>query len=460
MSLPRKAAICSFVLAVAVFSARIPANAQVGTSERLIRVTWQDAKDKSIHWGEFLQVGPGIVFQDQGKIDGFPELDDEQSLGPMERVGNVMVLGVRGGAEGKTQGGWLAIDLQVIEQPHGDHSDYTFGDAPRVIQTVLDDSRKCPIHLYTYNREFYLANDALNGFTRIDPNSLLAGGEGAKGVFYRGGGGHITMAVVDGKVGYSTWIGETKSGKGQVDVVNLEKPGEESVAYSFESPTPGLHGAISNSGRVFLAPADGIIWVDADLSLSGSPESVKVNYLSLGVNQEDDSPYRTGGFTDHKDWVLFMSGRGKDAGLCMVRASAPAPTVTKLKIPTGEGLTMGLPRCVTAITGKNYAIGFQTKRAGKAKEQLTIIDLDPNQDRDYADATIAKSFEVGDGGVEGYSSFHSICFDDDRRFAVFTNPADGEICLLSLDKLSIVSRHKVGGIPTDIVAAGGEASKH
>ncbi|MEM7454520.1 MAG: hypothetical protein AAF456_09220 [Planctomycetota bacterium] len=456
----RMVTLCALVVGLITCSSGSPASAQFGGSEQLIRITWQNAADNSLHWGEFVQVGPSIVFQNQGRVADFPALEANQSLGPMERIGNIMVMGVRGGAEGQPQGGWLALDLRVIEQPHGDHSDYTYGGAPGVIQTVLDDSRLCPIHLYTYDREFYLANDALNGFTRINPRALLSGGDGAKGTFYRGGGGHITLATVGGKVGYSTWIGETESGTGQVDVVNLDKPGEESVAYSFESPTPGLHGAIANSGRVFLAPNDGIIWVDADATLSQTAESVSVNHLSLGTNPTDQTPNRTGAFTDHRDWVLFLSGRDDDAGLCMVQASAPAPSVAKLVVPTDPGLRMGMPECVTALTGKNYAMAFQTKRAGDAVEKLTIIDLDPNQDRDFSDAMVVMTYDIGDGGVEGYRSYHSLCFDDDNRFAVFTNPADGEICLLALDTLNLVGRYKVDGIPTGVLAIGGEASKH
>ena len=82
------------------------------------------------------------------------------------------------------------------------------------------------------------------------------------------------------------------------------------------------------------------------------------------------------------------------------------------------------------------------------------------QDRNFADASVAKTFDVGDGGVEGFFSYHSISVDDDERYAVFTNPADGEICLLSLDNLKVLGRQKVGGIPTGIIAVGGEASKH
>ena len=460
LSLPLKAAITAFVIVASSLSILPTAKAQHGGSEQLIRVTWQDAKDKSLHWGEFVKVGPSIVFQNQGKVAGFPTLGDSQSLGTMKRIDNMLVLGVRGGSQGQPQGGWLAVDLKVTEQLHGDHSDYTYGDAPHVTLTALNDSRKYPIHLYEYNKEFYMANDPLNGFTRIDPNKLMAGGDDALGVFYRGGGGHITMAAVNKKVGYSTWMGSTESGKGKIDVIDLAKPGEGSIAYSIESPTPGLHGAITNSGRVFMAHADGIVWVDADLDLSQSAESVKINHLSLGKNPQDEQPYRTGAFTDHKDWVFFLAGEDKDAGLYMIQASASTPSVSKLLIETKPGLRLGMPECVTALSGRDYAMAFQSKRAGDAVEQLTIIDLDPNQDRDFSDAKIQTSIDVGSGLVEGYRSYHSISFCDDEAYAVFTNPADGEICLLSLDKLKVVSRQKVGGVPTGIIAIGGEASKH
>ena len=112
-----------------------------------------------------------------------------------------------------------------------------------------------------------------------------------------------------------------------------------------------------------------------------------------------------------------------------------------------------MPECVTALSGKDYALAFQTKRAGEAVEQLTIIDLDPNQDRDFSDASgSVKSLRCWQrwssrdiGLITRFASMMTV------RFAVFTNPADGEICLLSLDKLNVVSRHKVGGIPTGIV---------
>ena len=85
---------------------------------------------------------------------------------------------------------------------------------------------------------------------------------------------------------------------------------------------------------------------------------------------------------------MFLAGKGADAGLCIIKASAEAPAVSKLTVETKPGLFLGMPECVTALSGKEYAMAFQSKRAGDAAEQLTIIDLDPNQDRDFADAKV------------------------------------------------------------------------
>ena len=95
MSWPCKLALYAFVIGVTALSTVYTANAQHGGSEQLIRVVWQDAKDKSLHWGEFLQVGPSIVFQNQGKVSDFPNLTGNQRLGTMERIDNLLVLGVR-----------------------------------------------------------------------------------------------------------------------------------------------------------------------------------------------------------------------------------------------------------------------------------------------------------------------------------------------------------------------------
>ena len=84
---------CAFLTCAAVFASTQITFAQFGAgSEQLIRVAWQDAQDKSLHWGEFVQVRPSIVFQDQGKVAGFPALTGNQALGTMKRIDNMLAV--------------------------------------------------------------------------------------------------------------------------------------------------------------------------------------------------------------------------------------------------------------------------------------------------------------------------------------------------------------------------------
>ncbi|WP_166825846.1 hypothetical protein [Thalassoroseus pseudoceratinae] len=442
------------------FERSATANASGRRSERMVRIVWQDREEKTLRWGEFVQVGPRLLFRTGGEVQGFPSLKKErQELVQMQRMEDILVVGVRDDDDGQFQSGWAAVDLGVDEIPHGDHSDYEYRNHPRVLATQLDKSQGNPAHLYLYDGQFYLANDRLDGFTRFVPKALRGPVEGRRGTFYRGGGGHITLAAVDNQVAYSTWIGGGAT-NGQVDVVDLSKNGEKAIAYSFHLPSGGLHGAIANSGRVFFAPSDGIYWVDADLNLQSTAETVKPNHLSLGEDAESDRPLRTGAFVNHRNWVMFTTGKMDQSALCLVDAAASKPKVIKVPIKTADGLSLITPETVVAANGKRYAFVFQNKKEGEVREKLTIIDLDPNRDRDFSDAAIAKTLDVGASQVEGHYGHHSIAFDDDKRFGILTNPGDGEIWLLSLNTLSVIGKHKVGGMPTKVLAVGGEASKH
>jgi len=74
-----------------------------------------------------------------------------------------------------------------------------------VVGSRLDKQQGNSAHLYLYDGHFFLANDKLNGYTRIDPAkyATIEGRKLGKGKpqFLTGRGNHITLAVVEGKVG-------------------------------------------------------------------------------------------------------------------------------------------------------------------------------------------------------------------------------------------------------------------
>ncbi|WP_397569973.1 hypothetical protein [Schlesneria sp. T3-172] len=432
-----------------------------GQPEPMTRIVWQDRDRKTLMWGDLVKAGASLILKPGGPVHGFPKLDKERhELVQMERIGNFLLVGVRDDDSGQFLSGWVAIDLGVDEMPHGDHSDFTYRSPPQVLASVLDQSQGNPAHLYVYDKAFYLANDSLSGYTRLTPAQLTGPADQRKGTFHRGGGAHITLAAVDHKVGYGTWIPGGGPDKGRIDVSDLTKTGDDSIAYTFHLPVGGLHGAVANSGRIFFAPSDGVYWVDADLELKQKAETVVINHLSLGKDKDSDRPLRTGAFTNHRNWVLFTTGALENSALCLLDAAAPQPAIVTLPISVSDGLSLVTPEAFATAGGKRYAFVFQNRKEGAVQEKLTIVDLDPNGDRDFADAAISKTIDVGPSRVEGHYGHHTISVDDDAKFGLISNPGSGEVWLLSLAELKIVGKYKVGGMPTKLIVVGGEESKH
>jgi hypothetical protein len=427
---------------------------------RVARVLWQDRDKDTLMWGEIHGGEKWVV--SASPVKGFPTLDKEkQDLVQMEQTAGHLLVGVRDNDDGKFQSGWVAVDTGVREEPHGDHSHWKFMSSPSVKSSRLDTEQGNPAHLYLYNSHFYMANDKKNGFTHIDPKDLVTKSATDCGTFFSGGGNHITMAAVDNSVCYSTWIDGSGPNLGQVDVVNLKKADGNKIAYSFKLPTGVIHGATANSGRVFFAPADGICWVDADTALTKTAGTVVVNHISLGKEEGAEKPNRTGAFVNHRNWVLFTTGglEGKSS-LCLLDATAAQPTVIKLPIEVADGLSLTTPKVILASGGKRYAFLFQDKEEGEIQEQLTIVDLDPNGDRNFSDAAIAKTISVPASKVDGHYGHHSVSFDSEGRTACFTNPGEGTIWVILLRDLTVRAKAIVGGTPGAIVAIGAPEHKH
>jgi hypothetical protein len=144
----------------------------------------------------------------------------------------------------------------------------------------------------------------------------------------------------------------------------------------------------------------------------------------------------------------------------MIDAKAAQPTVVKLPIEVAEGLSLTTPEVVLASGGKRYAFLFSDRKEGDAQEQLTIVDLDPNGDRNLSDARIAKTMPVPASKVDGHHGHHSVSFDSEGRLACFTNPGEGTIWVMTLKDLTVRAKAIVGGTPGAICAIGAPEHKH
>ncbi|HTN03589.1 MAG TPA: hypothetical protein VL132_16985, partial [Planctomycetaceae bacterium] len=267
------------VLAVAAaFGAatEIQASHGVPSEPILTRVLFQDDDTRTLKWAD-LRAGEPPTLGPVQPVEGFPKLDSErQTLVQMEAAQGYVLVGVRDDDSGNFQSGWVLIETGVVEEEHGDHSHWTYPRPPQVRASVLNDKQGNPAHLYCYDNVFYLANDQLDGYTRIDPAGVKSTDDVAairrKASFFQGGGRHITLAVVGGTVGYSTWIKKPASGLG-LDVRFLGVRGSHPVSgpefVHFGGNTPCVE--ITANGHRFIVDAgSGIIELGRELGCAAS----------------------------------------------------------------------------------------------------------------------------------------------------------------------------------------------
>ncbi|MCO8125334.1 hypothetical protein NHH03_26585 [Stieleria sp. TO1_6] len=416
------------------------------------RLFWQDNATQTVHYGDLKKQKDGWRIE-VCDLPGHPTIDpDEQSLVQMQTADQMIVVGVRDHSEGDFGSGWFAIDSGLQEESHGDHSHWRYSSQPVVTAQLIDEHQGNPAHVYRYGESFVLANDAKNGFTVI-PADRLRGLEnpGQAGMFLSGGKGHITLALVENRVAYATYIDSEGDDKGRVDVVGLgDRVGH---GYSIQCPTGTLHGATVNCGKVFLAPADGICWVRADVNLAQDPDSVQVHHLSLG-SDENGKSLRTGALTCCVDHVLFTAGKGQHSKLCLLNAASDQPSVTQIAIPVEETHKLMSPLPVTTATGKRLAVMFSESVDDASSDQLWVADLDPDGDGDFSDAQIAAPIDVGPSQIVGHAGHHSAASLAGGRQLVISNPGDSSIWVLSLTDFSVLAKLSVEGNPIRLLALG------
>jgi len=445
---------CGLLLSVCTSSPATVAAATPGKLRVLARLVWQDDDQKVLKTADLLngdspQLGPVST------VAEFPKLDAErQTLVQMEAARGLILLGVRDDDGGKFQSGWVLIDSGVDADEHGDHAHWKYNRNPRVRAALLDANQGNPAHLYCYDDSFFLANDRLDGFTWLDPQAIAPTDDASairrKAAFHQGGGGHITLAAANRKTAWSSWIDRDGPNKGRVDITALSPAGNRVLTRTFFLPSGGIHGATACAGKVFLAPADGICWIDAE----HTAVEPKVHHLSLG--KDGERPRRTGGFTTFGRHVAFVSGGGEAATLGLVDASQSTPAVVTLPIRMAAGNRPAGLEIVQPRRKSPQAFVFHDHEDGtEAPNRLTIVELDPNDDGSWQDARAAHETDVGKARVEGHGGHHCIAFDADRRRAIFSNPGDGTLTVMTLHDRKVVGQFKVGGAPSKVLAIGG-----
>jgi hypothetical protein len=184
-----------------------------------------------------------------------------------------------------------------------------------------------------------------------------------------------------------------------------------------------------------------------------------IQQLSLG--KHDNVPRRTGAFANLGQYVAFVVGAGSNATLGLIDAASAAPAVVQVPLNCADGnrpagLTLAVSR-----QDKPLAFVFHDHEPDiEAPDQLSIIELDPNADREFSDAKVAAVIAVGRARVDGHRGHHSLALDADRLRALIANPGDGTLSVLSLTERKIETELKVGGSPSAILCIGGRQESH
>ena len=410
------------------------------------RLFWQDRDEGTIRTADLRTTLDGFA-TNPSSIKGLTPINRERnSLAQMALSGTNLIVGVRDNQDGKDSSGWLVIDTGVEEESHGDHSHWHYQQAPRLLSEKIDANQGNPAHVYRYGERVYIAQDKSNGFSMVQSEMGRT-----TDTFFEGGGGHITIAALKGQIAYASWIDRSGDNAGRIDVVNLRGNGGK-PKYSFKLPTGGIHGATACGNRAFFAPSEGIYWVDCDFDFEKTSESVKLNYLPLG--DQENQNYRTGSFESFANHVICIANcKNCPPALCVIDGTTPSPKVSRYVCgDIDPGQRLSTLRAVS-VDGKPYAMAFAESK--DLQDQLLVFELDQNRDRIFDDLNLLKTIEIGNSKVEQHSGHHGIDFILDSNIAVITNPDDGTIQILDMNDWKISKTLSVQGQPTRIIALGG-----
>ncbi|GAB5515015.1 hypothetical protein [Rhodopirellula baltica] len=439
----------SFILTFAALS--LMGSSSVHAEGRTIaRLFWQDHHNATLKWADLQKSKDGYSLS-ENDVNGFPDLDtDDQTLVQMQVDDGLLVVGVRDEANGDIGSGWVAVETGATQEEHGDHFHWRFLEAPSVHSKVIDSGQGNPAHLYRYGTSFVMANDQRNGFTVLNSKSVRdAKSPTEAGRFYEGGGGHITLAVAEGKVAYSTWIDREGENAGRVDVVGLAENADK--GYRIACPTGILHGATYCGDKVFFATSDGVCWVRADLDVDDAADSIKVNHLEIGTDS-DGKPLRTGAFATIDQAVVFSSGKAEQSKLCFIDASCDTLKVQSLSMELASDQSLKTPIVGKGSGGRPIALCFAESKEAPQSDQLYVVDLDPDGNGDYSDAKARAPIAVGPSQIEGHFGHHDAVFLPRGRQIAVTNPGDASIWVISLSDQSVEAKFECEGMPTSLVS--------
>lgn len=423
----------------------ISASAQNTRKKTITRIFWQDRESQKLSYADLSTTNKWHI--KRGWVKGFPQPADAQTLGPMTLNGTQLLVGTVGEQANQI----VRIDSGVYQRPHGSHFHWEYTNVP---QASLKQPMPGVFGLADSSPNFVFFHLATGGVAKAEWNSPS---QPVSATF--AGGKKGAMATVNDAVVYATWPDAEGENAGRVDVLHASLDAARG-AYQFKLPAGEIESVATANQKVFFAHKDGISWVPADTTLRQRDQEIAVANVANG-STENLGAIPTS-LTTEKNWILFTTSNSAGrASLGMLNSAAANPTVTQLSVPIENGLALSKPKTKLSL-GKRFAFLFQERVdvASEVQEKLVVIELDPNRDSNFSDARIASVVKIGNSKIDGRFGHHDICFDDYGRFAVFTDPGDGMINIMTLNDMTLRAKFRVGGIPDHILAVGSPEHFH
>lgn len=158
----------------------------------------------------------------------------KQKLVQMREAGSLVCVGVRDDEEGAFESGRVLVQSGVGYADHGDHGHWSYKKKPAVLDSRLGEDQGNPAHLYctTAGSSSPTTSSAgTHGLTRRSMQRTRLGNSVriCRGS-WSGGGGHITLAVVEDRFGYACWIDGGGPNMGRIDVTPVTAAAETEPA--------------------------------------------------------------------------------------------------------------------------------------------------------------------------------------------------------------------------------------
>lgn len=426
----------------------------------LTRVFFHDAATETIKWADLL-AGEKPTMGPVRTLAGFPQLDPQrQSIVSLQAAGGMLLAGIRDTTGGTAPRGWVLVECGVYEEAHGDHAHWIYPTAPRIRAAAVDPASGNPRRIHVYDATFYLTYDDRGEFLRIDPASIGPRDDAAAirrlAARHVGGGRQGALAAVGKVVAFTAWEDVAGPHQGQIDVTALRPTGNDAVTFSFQLPQGELSALTAHYGKVFIVTPEALAWVTVPSRISSSLSSLPARQIPWdGPAEFRDEPR---GFATYGRYLAYVGSSQGKVTLNYLDAAAEQPRILRLPVSPDADRIAGDYELFRNRKGQPLAlVTHEDATTESAPGRLSVVELDPDRNGDWTDARVVQEISLGPAAA---GEHRGIAVEADNRRALFTNPGDGTLMVLSVEDRKVVTGFQVGGTPTRVLAVGGRVSNH